>query len=528
MTSDAPPSFRRRPRLGRRAVAVGIGLSVSVSSMLVLAPAAQAQEAASSTVLFVVDTSGSMSGTPLDQAKQALHDGIDSLGPTQASGLRAYGGSCGDGGDLLVPIATGNASDLNAATDQLSAGGGTPTPDALQAAGADLPSSGNRTIVLISDGQSSCGDPCPVARQLSEDLGVDFKVHAVGFSPPDAAETELSCIAEATGGDYFTASNTVELSEAISSAVSDDGPLALNESSYIGLGDSYSSGEGAAPYFSNTAKENPGLDSYNLCHRSRVGYPQLLAEDESIDFADAQFWACSGAQSKHIVDEFQYVPTQPPQSGFVGPDTDIVTLTVGGNDVGFGSFAAACVDFFGSCAGKPRADVLERIDDVLPENLARAYDAVASKLGPGARVLVVSYPKIIDKPEAPVVSLFGFRFQQPVVNRCSVNFINDAEQAAAREVVARLNEQISVAVDAADERHSAQGPRFEFVDAAASDSPFEDHSLCERDSYFNSVRITAGLQRENLPRETFHPNRQGQRAYYELVRDHLLDTSPPS
>ncbi|OZC96794.1 hypothetical protein CH281_23335 [Rhodococcus sp. 06-221-2] len=190
-----------------------IGLSV---------PVAHADDT-KSTVLFVVDTSGSMSGTPLAQAKEALHAGIDALAPGQAAGLRSFAGGCGEGGSLLVPIGTDNKDELDSAADQLSANGGTPTPDALRAAAGDLPAIGDRTIILISDGQSSCGDPCVVAAQLKTQYGIDFRVHAVGFNAPDAAESELSCIAAATGGQYFTATNTTELSSAISTAITSGG-----------------------------------------------------------------------------------------------------------------------------------------------------------------------------------------------------------------------------------------------------------------------------------------------------------------
>ena len=181
-------------------------------------PTAQAEETTSS-VLFVVDTSGSMAGSPLAQAKDALRAGIGALSSGQAAGLRSFAGDCGNGGQLLVPVATDNRDQLNNATNQLTAGGTTPTPDALRAAAGDLPSTGDRTIILISDGQSTCGDPCAVATELKTQLGIDFRVHAVGFNAPDVAESELSCIANATGGRYFTATNTTELSDAISAAV---------------------------------------------------------------------------------------------------------------------------------------------------------------------------------------------------------------------------------------------------------------------------------------------------------------------
>ncbi|KJV03862.1 Cutinase [Rhodococcus sp. PML026] len=211
--SGGAPPLRRFSRVVISAAAT---LMLAVGSMSV--PLAHAQPAAPS-VLFVVDTSGSMYGQPLEQAKAALRAGIDALAPGQAAGLRSFAGECGDGGKLLVPVGTDNKDELGAAADGLNADGLTPTPDALRAAAGDLPPTGDRTIILISDGQSSCGDPCAVASELKLNLGINFRVHAVGFNAPEAAEGELSCIANATGGRYFTATNTAELSEAISSAV---------------------------------------------------------------------------------------------------------------------------------------------------------------------------------------------------------------------------------------------------------------------------------------------------------------------
>lgn len=210
-------SRSRVPKIvGRALVTLTGAVALALGSIAALPAHADPAEPS---VLFVVDTSGSMYGTPLEQAKEALRAGIDALAPGQAAGLRSFEGECGDGGRLLVPVGTDNRDELESAANGLWAGGGTPTPDALRAAANDLPSSGDRTIILISDGYSTCGDPCVTAAELKDQLGIDFRVHAVGFNAPSNAESELSCIANVTGGQYFTATNTEELSSAISSAV---------------------------------------------------------------------------------------------------------------------------------------------------------------------------------------------------------------------------------------------------------------------------------------------------------------------
>lgn len=277
---------------------------------------------------------------------------------------------------------------------------------------------------------------------------------------------------------------------------------------YVGLGDSFSSGEGVGQYFRNTSRENPGRENYNLCHRSRAAYPRLLVEDESLGFEDGGFWACSGAEARHIVDELQYPPTQPAQAGFVDEATGLVTLTIGGNDIGFAEFADKCVKRFDCSSDPVFAATLARIDELLPANLARAYDALGARLGPQARVLVVSYPMVVAESTASAR------------RSCGVYF-SGTERQAARTVITRLNQRIATAVVAANERHAGSGPQFEFVDANQPDSPFIGHELCTRDSYVNGITIRASLDDRRLFRETFHPNRKGQRAYYEIVRRHL-------
>ena len=246
-----------RRRTGKRKNALVAALAILLTMATLSAPVAQAQEAepARSSVLFVVDTSGSMYGTPLSQAKTALSAGIDALAPGQAAGLRSFSGGCGYGGELLVPVGTDNKEQLNAAAAQLSANGGTPTPDALRSAANDLPSSGDRTIILISDGQSSCGDPCVTAQEIKDGLGVDFRVHAVGFNAPTNAESELRCIADVTGGQYVTATNTEELAKAISEAVETSNPADCDDVYFIGVRGSGEEQDQTLEYYESTTTD---------------------------------------------------------------------------------------------------------------------------------------------------------------------------------------------------------------------------------------------------------------------------------
>lgn len=170
-------------------------------------------------VMLVVDTSGSMAGQPLVQAKAALLATIDGLDAADRAGLRSFDGGCVDGGDLRVAPGVDNREQLRAAVNALQAGGGTPTPAALRAAAADFPAdAASKILVLVSDGASTCGDPCPVAAELKATLGINFQAFTVGFKAPAQAAVELACIASVTGGRYVSATDTASLREALDEA----------------------------------------------------------------------------------------------------------------------------------------------------------------------------------------------------------------------------------------------------------------------------------------------------------------------
>ena len=138
----------------------------------------------------------------------ALPDGMD-------VGLRVYGHrepntdpvrGCQDT-ELLAPVTPLDRDAIRTAVEGVEASGFTPIGLALQEAAADLPESGPRSIVLISDGEDTCAppDPCRVAEELYGDL-FDVRIESVGFliDTGSAAEQQLRCIAESTGGDYTT------------------------------------------------------------------------------------------------------------------------------------------------------------------------------------------------------------------------------------------------------------------------------------------------------------------------------------
>lgn len=88
---------------------------------------------------------------------------------------------------------------------------------------------------------------------------------------------------------------------------------------YVALGSSFAAGIGLGP-------RAPG--SPLVCMRSTNGYPQQLARMRGLSLVDV---TCSGATAKHVLSGGQVFLG--PQRDALSPSTELVTMTIGGNDV---------------------------------------------------------------------------------------------------------------------------------------------------------------------------------------------------
>lgn len=513
-------------------------------------------------VLFVVDTSGSMFGTRLEQAKAALRQGIASLADRQAAGLRHYPSNYCDGGRLLVPIAPDNRVAMQTAVEGLVADGQTPTGPALQAAVADLPPSGSRTIVLISDGEANCGgDPCQAARDLVATTGIKFTVQAVGFNVTGAAPAQLQCIADATGGRYFEATDSAGLAEAIKGAIPG------GTSRYVALGDSYSSGEGNPPFLTGTDVRTRDRATTNVCHQSVNAYGPQLADRLNFSGTNFTFGACSGAILAHLSEAVGGVGqwNGRPQLDAIAPfdtpssTTSLVTLTIGGNDIGFASGLNSCVRgtgknelFHGDCRKTlnrlaEQGLKLLRSGGTIEINkkdghwkfcnpskercrndrsfVTSTVSDLAGMIGkirdraPNARILVPLYPHLF--PENPP-------------NRC---IVGQAENRAGKvfsyvidkDAADRLN-QIADDLDSVLMQEVQQARRRGLnVDYVETRDAFYGHSIqCINDAKATPQPWINGLLFDNATALTvspspfsFHPNSRGHRKLTRLVQDRI-------
>jgi len=155
---------------------------------------------------------------------------------------------------------------------------------------------------------------------------------------------------------------------------------------YVSLGDSYTSG----PFIPRQVDAN--------CARSDHNYPSLVAaERRATVFKDV---SCSGATTEEM---WKAQGTNGPQLNALQRDTDLVTVQIGGNDIGFSSIIGTCAQLSSQdLAGNPCQryytssgvdqlalnilDTAPKVDRVLRAVHARA---------PHARVLVVGYPDLL-------------------------------------------------------------------------------------------------------------------------------------
>jgi hypothetical protein len=285
---------------------------------------------------------------------------------------------------------------------------------------------------------------------------------------------------------------------------------------YVGLGDSYSSGEGAVDaggdplFYGETDVEG------NRCHRSAHAYPVLLAGDPGLDLGGTisgpssphGFVACSGGRMTNVFDV-----GDPQQAGEPGgqitrldASVDLVTLTVGGNDVvvwdpaepneKLGGEHGGIESIFSDCI----LNVLQECSRLTSDNISDLYGPLYNgflKLksrAPGARFVVLTYPQIFA-PENQPDCLGTFQ-----LNRNEMNWIRGLTQ--------RLNDEIRKAADAAG------------YALAEMEWAFDDRWICSPTSFANGTDW-------DVPRRRywFHPNEAG---HAEIARRLRAVATPPA
>jgi lysophospholipase L1-like esterase len=166
---------------------------------------------------------------------------------------------------------------------------------------------------------------------------------------------------------------------------------ALTPGRYVSLGDSYTAG----PLIGAPTVEDAPLG----CVQSINNYPHLVRPLTGLrDFTDV---SCSGAQTRDMLGSQGVTPgPAAPQFDALTGETRLVSLTIGGNDIGFSSIATACVTVIP--VGSPCRDkYVQGGVDTLAARITAAGPSVAGVLqgihqrSPLAKVYILGYPDIL-------------------------------------------------------------------------------------------------------------------------------------
>jgi lysophospholipase L1-like esterase len=165
-------------------------------------------------------------------------------------------------------------------------------------------------------------------------------------------------------------------------------PAAASPLRYVALGDSYSAASGVLP---------PDPSAPLQCLRSTRNYPHVIAGRTGAQLTDV---TCGAAETSHYFSA-QY-PGVAPQLDALTKDTQLVTMTIGGNDSGVFintilSCGAAGLTTLGQgspCKDRYGSSFEDTIRNTTYPSLVNALKAVRAK-APKARVAILGYPWIM-------------------------------------------------------------------------------------------------------------------------------------
>lgn len=301
----------------------------------------------------------------------------------------------------------------------------------------------------------------------------------------------------------------------------------------VALGDSYSSGEGDEPFDSI-----PNGNAANACHRSVDTYSRHLvmprqstpAYTNSADELD--LIACSGAHTVSITsDAVNTSSTQenPHGSGWGAPgyqngletqlaqgwvdaDTNVVTLTIGGNDARFSDVIQYCMGVSGgptihNCSDSGQimpGDTQDLkttephiISDLMPAKLQATYNAIHA-LAPNAVIIVGGYPQLFTPQGDDGICL---------------GMIAKGDKLWLNSMGALMDSTVQSSVKAV----AAAGVKIYYADPEPT---FSGHEECTSNQYLNGVDLVNTVY-------SFHPNSAGQENGYTPAFQSVVNAQVP-
>ena len=239
---------------------------------------------------------------------------------------------------------------------------------------------------------------------------------------------------------------------AVCAVVTAAGPAGTTTWNYVAMGDSYSSGVGTGSYT---------LDS--ACKRSIYAYPYLFTQKHTM--GSFNFVACSGAKTSDLIAK---------QLPSLNSTTNLVTMTIGGNDIGFANLIEKCT--LSDCTAA-LTNTTATLSSTLGPALDTAFNDV-KQAAPNATVIVLGYPRVFS-----TATCFG------------TLGISSTEEKDANALA-----------DALDKVLSSHAGQYGFAYESAI-VPWTGHAVCSSSPWLN------GLNLFNTG-ESYHPNKAGHSAGY--------------
>ena len=246
-------------------------------------------------------------------------------------------------------------------------------------------------------------------------------------------------------------------------------------SGYVAMGSSFAAG----PWIGQSADTPP-----DRCGRSAANYAHVLAHRLNLDLTDV---SCSGAKAAHIVNPWDELP---PQIAAVTPQTRLVTVTAGGNDLNYLGLVNAmeCANRVDRDDGKrsacPAAVIPTPQDEARLSATLHTAIAQIHAAAPRARIILVQY-----------FTLFG------AGETCAKTRLSQAQIATLRTLAARL---------AAITARAAHDTGAELL---ALDTASRTHGVCSASPWVNGNNA----DRARADGTFYHPNTAGMAATAQLL-----------
>ena len=315
----------------------------------------------------------------------------------------------------------------------------------------------------------------------------------------------------------------------------------------VSIGDSYSSGEGNEPFYGQDAEmDQKCQDPDWLAHRSEKSWPGKLilpGVDGPMKEHRGENWffaAASGAECKQLFllteeeiragktaeQEKKYNREGVAGTGLIPPQLDVfdvldakglkadyVTITIGGNDLGFKELIGlALVRYFDAMpyeTAEEKADVLWETyytGKGIRQEIKRAYKDTAERAGSQACILVIGYPCLLTPGSEN-------------------EFFTEETMAVFQMMNAKLNRELQDIV----EECRGEGMNIRFISV---EEAFEGHGAYADEPWINPLIFSP--QDEDLKGTvsvsaySMHPNEAGIQAYAECVQAEIdrLESEP--